>query len=310
MSKPKLVRPRDLLPGGRRNPLILAMVLAKGGTAKTTSTTIIGTILALYGYVVRIFDLDAQCNASEILGRKEEDRDPGQQTVWDLIQGLCTLEEATVPAQYRQDVDEDGNPVFAEIPNMYVVHGDMRLTDTDILMANKPQRFYWFANLINQYKTGALEARENEIWLLDLPANYGKLTLSALLGLTEDDEVIPPMLVTSEESGALEKLFRALLDMQEEFQGGIAPASPSVKHVLLCSTPTTKHDAEEYVKTVEEVERDYPGMVLPYVRYSGVVASQYRKQCTTPIFAPKSAPSRDYTDVVHALGFHDLTPEE
>lgn len=307
-AKTTSVTHRDLLPRGRLNPLILAMVLAAGGTAKTTTTTILGTILALRGYIVRIFDLDPQCNTSEILGRREEHKDPDQKTVWDLIKGQCTLDEATVPARYRTGYDEDGDPMFAEVPNLFVVHGDSQLTDTDTLLADKPNKFSWFYNLTGQYTKGALVAQEREIWLLDLPANYGKLTLSTLFGLTEDDEVIPPLLVTGKESGALEKLLRELLRMQKEFAGDMAPAAPTVKNILLCATPTSSHNAQEYHDTVEEVERDYPGMVLPHVRHSGVTAKQYRRQVTPPISDPKSAPSVDYEKVADALGFPDLEP--
>ncbi|MEU7228934.1 ParA family protein [Streptomyces chrestomyceticus] len=308
LRKTTLAAVRDLRPRKRLNPLILAMVLAAGGTAKTTSTTILGTILALRGYIVRIFDLDPQCNTSEILGRREEHKDPEQKTVWDLIQGLCTLDEATVQARYRTGYDEEGEPLFTEIPNLYLVHGDSQLTDTDTLLANKPQKFNWFYNLTGLYAKGELAAHEREVWLLDLPANYGKLTLSTLIALTEDDEVIPPLLVTGKESGALEKLLRTLLEMQREFSGDMAPASPTVKNVLLCSTPTSSHNAQEYHDTVAEVERDYPGMVLPYVRHSGVTAKQYRRQVTPPISDPKSAPSVDYEKVADALGFPDLEP--
>ncbi|MFC8537974.1 ParA family protein [Streptomyces sp. NPDC057249] len=307
-AKTTLVTHRDLRPRGRLHPLILAMVLAAGGTAKTSTTTILGTVLALRGYIVRIFDLDPQCNTSEILGRREEHKEPGQKTVWDLIQGLCTLEEATVSARYRTGYDENNNPLFKEIPNLYVVHGDSQLTDTDTLLANKPNKFSWFYNLTGQYTKGTLEAHEREVWLLDLPANYGKLTLSLLFGMTEDDEVIPPLLVTGKESGALEKLLKELLRMQREFSGDMAPAAPTVKNILLCATPTSSHNAQEYHETVEEVERDYPGMVLPHVRHSGFTAKQYRRQVTPPISDPKSAPTLDYEKVADALGFPDLEP--
>ncbi|MFD9248379.1 ParA family protein [Streptomyces bottropensis] len=310
VAKTTLVTHRDLTPRGRLHPLIMAMVLAAGGTAKTTTTTILGTILALRGYRVRIFDLDPQCNCSEILGRREEHRDPDQKTVWDVILGEATLDEATVQARYRTGYDEDGEPMFGEVPNLFVVHGDPQLTNCDTHFANNPHKFYWFVELLRQYEKGILTSQDREVWLLDLPANYGKLTVSALIGMDEEDEVLPPLLVTGKESGALEKLMKELLNMHKAFSGAMAPATPTVKNILLCSTPTSKHDAQEYHDTVAEVERDYPGMVLPYVRHSGVTAKQYRLQVTPPISAPKSAPTVDYESVADALGFPDLESAE
>lgn len=304
----KPVSPRDLRPGGRKHPLIAAFLLAAGGTAKTTTTTIIGTILALRGYRVRVFDLDPQCNASETLGRAEKLLPDEQSTIWDVIQGKAELDDATVTARYRIHDEGDDDDAFGVIPNLYLVQGDGRLKDTDTMLANTPHKFYWFQNILHGYRTGKAVADEREVWLFDLPANYGKLTVSAMIGLDEDDEVIPPLLVTGKESTALEKLLQELMVMQEEFQGGMAPAAPTVHHILLCATPTSQHNAREYHRTVEEVERDYPGMVLPNVRHSGVAAGQYRRQCTTPISDPKSAPSVDYGAVADALGFPDLEP--
>lgn len=313
----KTINPkRDLLPNGRLNPLILGFLLAAGGTAKTTSTIILGTILALRGYYVRIFDLDAQCTASEILNQGPKDLNEEQPTVYSLIRGLTTLEEVTVPARMWNgetppdwDTTEDGPwKEYTDIPNLYLVPSDEEMKNVEKLMATEPDCFQWFWELVSRYRTGDLTAAENEVWLLDLPANYGQLTVSTLLGMDENDEVIPPVLVTSKEAGQLHKLMAELADVTERYRGRVFPARARVRNILMCGTPTASHDAVEYHRTIEEIESAYPELVLPKVRYSGVVTGQHRQRCPIPISDKKARPTEDYTKVADHLGFPDLVP--
>ncbi len=314
LPKPK----RNLLPNGRRNPLIMAFLLAAGGTTKTTTTVMLGTILALRGYVVRIFDLDAQCNASEILCQGPEDLEENDFTIWDVITGEASLEQATVGARmWNGDKPEDWDAEldgeweeYLPIPNLYVVPGDEEMKNLEKHFTNNPADFNWFWELVAKYRMGELTAQENEVWLIDLPANYGQVTLSALIGMDEDDEVIPPVLVTGKEAKQLEKLLIELSEVTLRYKNKAAPARASVHHILLCGTPTKSHNAAEYQRTVDEIEEAHGDRVLPYVRYSGVAAGQYRQKAPVPITDPKSRPALDYTAVADALGFPDLEPEQ
>jgi cellulose biosynthesis protein BcsQ len=278
-----------------------------------------GTIMALRGYRVRIFDLDAQCNASETLCCGPDDLAPGQKTVWQLIQGEAGLSEVTTQARYyvgqkpdNWDSEADGEwEEFAEIPNLTVVPGDPEMKNCEMLMSTQPETFTWFWDLITRYATGDLVAEKDEVWLLDLPANFGSITVSILYGMDEDDEVLPPVRVTGKEQGALNKMVQDELPaIVERYRRRAAPARPRVHHVLLCDTPTSSHDAVEYHRTVQEIEEAYPDMVLPYVRHSNVITSQYRRRCPIRISDPNQRPTKDYTDVVDALGFPDLEVSE
>ncbi|MFF4188104.1 ParA family protein [Streptomyces sp. NPDC001691] len=295
---------KRLRPNGRAHPLIIAALLAAGGTAKTTTSTILATILALRGYKVRLFDFDAQCNSSETLCRGPEEY--SGPNVWDLITKKKSLEEVTVTGRYRSGYDDKGKPVFKNIPNLYLVPATPELKHADVNLALEQKNFYWLVDLCGAYEDGDREADENEVWLFDLPANYGRLTVTTMVAMEEEDEVLPPLLVTGKEDKALVKLHNELRDMNKDYASRSAPASPTVHHVLLCATPTSRHDALEYSETIERVEARHGDQVLPYVRYSGVVAGQYSKQCTTPISDPKSFPTLDYEAVADALGFPDL----
>ncbi|MFJ4342698.1 ParA family protein [Streptomyces sp. NPDC088915] len=314
----KLPRPkRNLLPKGRKHPLILAFLLAAGGTTKTTTTIMLGCILALRGYRVRIFDLDAQCNASEIANRGPADLKAGVPTVWDVITGAATLDEATVGAlMWNGEMPEGWDAEvhgeweeYLEIPNLYIVPGDDRMKNIEKHFTNSPADFNWLWDQIMKYRTGELTAEENEVWLFDLPANYGQITLSTLIAMDEDDEVVPPVLVTGKEAKQLEKLLTELHEVAHLYRNKSVPARPTVHNILLCGTPTASHNAAEYQRTVDEIEEAHGDRVLPHVRYSGVAAGQYRQKAPVAISDPKSRPSEDYNDVADCLGFPDLMPE-
>lgn len=305
---------RELPPRGRKHPLIIAHLLQSGGTAKTTSTVMNGATIALRGYRVRVFDLDAQCNASETLCCGPDILTPDQPTIWNLIKGEAELDEVTVPARYWNgpqpagwDSDVDGEwEEHSEIPNLTVVPGDPEMKNCEMLMTNEPDTFTWFWDLICRYTAGELVAEQDEIWLLDLPANFGRITVSILYGMDEDDEVLPPVLVTGKEQGALNKMIRQELpEIVEKYRRRNAPARPRVHHILLCSTPTSSHNAVEYHRTVEEIEATYPDLVLPHVRHSNVITAQYRRRCPVRISDPKQRSTKDYAAVADALGFPD-----
>ncbi|MFJ8301363.1 ParA family protein [Streptomyces sp. NPDC094447] len=313
LPKPK----RDLRPKGRMHPLILAFLLAAGGTTKTTTTIMLGTILALRGYTVRIFDLDAQCNASEIANRGPDDLAESDFTVWDLITGEATLEEATVQARMWNGAEpEDWDPEvdgewdeYLAIPNLFIVPGDERMKNLEKHFASNHSDFSWLYDQTMKYRTGELTARENEVWLMDLPANYGQITLSTITAMDEDDEVIPPVLVTGKEAKQLEKLLIELREVTHHYRNKSLPARATVHNILLCGTPTSSHNAAEYQRTVDEIEEAHGDRVLPHVRYSGVAAGQYRQKAPVAITDPKSRPTQDYNLVADCLGFPDLEPE-
>lgn len=309
-------QPRDLRPNGRLHPLIIAFLLQSGGTAKTTSTVMLATAIALRGYIVRVFDMDAQCNASEILNRGPEDLAEGQPTIWNLIKAEVGLDEVTVTGRmWNGEKPDDWDPdeewaEYSEIPNLFIIPGDSEMKNCETLMANEPDTFQWFWELIGRYRDGDLVAHDNEIWMFDLPANFGRITVSILFGMDENDEVLPPVLVTGKEEGALDKMHLEELPLVvEKYKKRAAPARPRIQHVLLCATPTPSHTGAEFQRTVEAIEEKYAGKVLPHVRFSTVITSQYRRRCPVRITDPTSRPSKDYDAVADALGFPDLIPE-
>ncbi|MBV1940768.1 ParA family protein [Streptomyces sp. BV286] len=298
MSKTTLAR--NTRPNGRTWPLIIAALIISGGSAKTTTVTILATILALRGWKVRVFDFDQQRNASHIFGVKHLD-DAQFPTIWELMLDKVGLEEASVPARIRVGEGWDDES-FAEIPNLQIVRGSRHVKQFDTEVATGTGLLMgWAERMCREYDG------DDDVWLFDLPASLSKLSVSALLPLQEDDEVIPPVLVTNKEEEDLGYTFEELEQMVVDMTTRTTRPAPTIKNIIMCATPTSQHKGVEFEETVQAIEKQYgENYTLHKIRWSGVIPRQHRLQQTVPAFAPSSYPMEDYNKVATSMGFIDL----
>lgn len=301
MSTTTLPR-RNTRPNGRNWPLLIAALIITGGSAKTSTISMLATILALRGYKVRVFDFDQQRNLSHIFGRKEG-LPADQKNIWDLIHNKATLDEATLPARYRVGTGW-GDEAFEVIPNLAIVPGSHEVKNMDTEVASNHNLMVWFEEIC------ALYDGDDDVWLLDLPASLSKLVVTALIPFQQDDEVLPPVLVTNKEEEDLKETFRELKLMIEAQTTRMRKPAPTIKHIVMCGTPTPGHADMEGDETVEALTRTYgENFTLHRVRWSKVIRRQHRLQAPAVAYGAKgNAPTEDYNKIVTALGFPDLNP--
>lgn len=309
-------------PGGRNYPLIWSFLLACGGTVKTTSVTSLGTVAAERGYKTTIIDLDAQCNASEVAGypaiatdgrparlpetdeERQEELDengflyavPPRPTVFDVMLGKATFEEAVVPARYRVGPGW-GDDAFEIIENLFLLPGSSLMKNADTLLASEPEHFFWFRDVLEEYEG------DDDLFMLDCPASYGRMVLSTAMMMDEDDEVIAAVLAAAKPQKAVPKLQMELAEIRETYRKKRnIPGRPTMRNILLCGTPTASYNELDARLAVEEMERDYGQMLLPYVRYSAQAKHVFRDNCPVSILAPKSVTAEDYRKVATHMG--------
>ncbi|QKZ20354.1 ParA family protein [Streptomyces chartreusis] len=315
MSKTTLARHRrDMRPNGRNWPLLLAAFIITGGSAKTSTIIMLAVTLALRGYKVRVFDFDHQRSASHILCAMDE-LPAGHPTIWELMHG-ASLEECSVPARYvsvpanpgasTQDDPQAGNAQYEMIEGLSIVPGSRNVKNFDTESAQDGMLLTWFRELCDAYDG------DDDVWLLDLPASLSKLVVSALIPFQEEDEIVPPVLVTSKEATDLKATFEELAEMrkQQNARSRIRKTEPTIKHILMCGTPTPSRPDSEGDLTVAAMKETYgEHFTLHTVKWSGVIRQQHRRQAPVHAFGNRNAaPIEDYNKVATALGFQDLNP--
>ncbi len=302
--------PRNTRPGGRNWPLLLAAFIITGGSAKTSTIVMLAATLALRGYKVRVFDFDHQRSASHIFCAMDE-LPAGQGTIYDLIHG-AELEDCSVPARYlAAPADEAAGTEaeYEEIPNLHIVPGSRNVKnfDTESTQEGNEQLIGWFRELCESYEG------DDDVWLLDLPASLSKLVVSGLIPFQEDDEVVPPVLVTSKEETDLKATFEELAEMrvqQNKNKRSRRRTAPTIKHIAMCGTPTPGRPDSEGDLTVASMTATYgEHFELHKIRWSGVIRQQHRRQSPVHGYGSKnSAPLEDYNKLATALGFPDKAP--
>lgn len=298
---------RDTRPGGRNWPLLLAAFIITGGSAKTSTITMLATTLALRGYKVRVFDFDHQRSASHIFCAMDE-LPAGQATIYDLMHG-AELEDCSVPGRYVVSRNEDGTPAeYEEIPDLMVVPGsrEVKNFDTETTETGNEQLILWFRELCESYEG------DDDVWLLDLPASLSKLVVSGLIPFQEEDEIVPPVLVTSKEETDLKATFEELAEMrrQQNKRSRGRKTAPTIKHILMCGTPTPGRPDSEGDLTIQSMQRTYgEDFDLHKIRWSTVIRQQHRRQAPVHVYGnSNAAPIEDYNKVATALGFIDRNP--
>lgn len=306
MSNSTLPR-RNTRPGGRNWPLLLATLIITGGSAKTSSIVMLAVTLALRGYKVRVFDFDHQRSASHIFCAMDE-LPAGQGTIYDLAHG-ATLEECSVPARYLvspADPETGAEAEYEEIENLTIVPGSREVKNFDTESALDGMLQQWFRELCDSYEG------DDDVWLLDLPASLSKWVVSALIPFQEEDEVVPPALVTSKEETDLKATFEELADMRANLNkhSRRRKTEPTIRHILMCGTPTPGRPDSEGDRTVESMTATYgENFHLHRVRWSTVIRQQHRRQAPVHAFgASNAAPIEDYNKIATALGFVDQNP--
>ena len=286
---------------------VLVFALKAGGTAKTSSTTSLAAILGSRGYKVLVIDLDPQCNSSQVLGYGKFR--PGQKGVTDVMKEQIELQDAVVPARYLvDDIDpDDPDAAYEIIENVFIVPGNVDDPDIDeterLLNDPKYADSYWIRDGLAD-----MDGQWDAV-LIDCPATYGRATVTAFVALDKnvDGEVIPPILCTFKEGGALVRLEKKLQEIRDLRKYAVKGIQPHMKRILVCCAPNASFGRAEHFRTLAEIEEAYGDQLLPLVHWSGEVPKIYRDECPVPILVPNSMPAHEYNKVATALGFTHRT---
>lgn len=143
---------------------ICVFVNQKGGVGKTTSAVNIGTYCAVEGKRTLLVDFDPQGNLSSALGIRKP-----QYTVYDLISGKCTAEQAT----YK-----------TVVPKLFVMPATIDLSGASVELVDAERREFFLKDALSPIE------KEYEYIFIDCPPSLGILTVN---GLVCADSVLVPL---------------------------------------------------------------------------------------------------------------------
>jgi chromosome partitioning protein len=243
---------------------IIAIILQKGGTAKSVTTANLGMALAERGQRVLLLDLDPQASLTESLGVKPTDL---TRSLHEVLLGEVALLDVAIP------IDS-----FTLIPSV------IDLASAEILMSAEVGR--------DQILTEALAPALDQFdWILiDCPPSLSLLTLNAL---TAADEYLVPCETQFLALRGLDHLTRTIERIKRR-------TNPRLRLLGVLPTkfnPRTTLDNE----VLAELPTRYPGKVFDPVKFS--VRFSESTVAGKPLLAydPKHPGAQTYRDLAEVI---------
>jgi chromosome partitioning protein len=205
---------------------IVAFANQKGGVAKTTLATNVAAFLAKQGQRVLLIDADAQANATLTMDLKPQDLAREGRTLYHVISGEISLEDAIIHPLEEFNVPLD------------VVPSSLDIEDLALTLVVRPD---WSRLLQRHIRTVA--ERYDHI-IIDCPPNLGVMTANAL---TAADRVLIPSEAEPYAVYGINLLFNRIAGFQEEINpaltiAGIIPTKFNTTHSQDAQSLADIHD--------------------------------------------------------------------
>ncbi|BEL42044.1 ParA family protein [Mycobacteroides abscessus] len=246
-----------------------------GSTGKTTSVTALGTLLARDGLSVRIVDLDSQANASHWLGYE----DTHGKTIAEILRQTATVAEVELPARVVNGEDDEGEPVYGEIPNLTLLPARRSTLDAVMIeLAGHPDG-------VMRLREALAEASPVDVTLIDCPGTMSTLVVSGIVAtsISEDEGdkawgVIA--CTTSEYKGlcGLPDLEKNIHLLRRTYRMNVG-----LLGIVPCAVPP-QNSGTVFVDQMEDLRAQYGELVTPNVSRTGMVAESFANATPLPLY--------------------------
>jgi chromosome partitioning protein len=253
------------------NSLVITIANHKGGVGKTTTAVTLATGLAALGYPTVLVDCDPQGNVASFLGLK-----PGT-GLYDLV-----VKERR-PAEVAISLAAQG------YPNLALITGGVTTVDVETLLRTSDQITPKTALQVALRPFRSNGRGKVTVIILDTAPSLTRIQVAAL---SAADWLIIP---TSPEFAA-EMGIGALAQAVKRLKATDARLS------LLGVLPTMVDSrSREHKQTIEDLNKAFPGLVLPTVRRLIALAEAPRAGAAIWTYAPKSEAAHDYANVLREV---------
>jgi chromosome partitioning protein len=192
----------------------VAIINEKGGSAKTTLVSTIGSYLALHrGRRVLAIDMDPQGQLGKVLGVETRTR---RRSAIDLLLDAVLLDASSLDDSY----ENTANPGFRTAANLPIT--TTRIPQLDVITANKSLGLFPIVEDDDPDPTGRLsrkldsapEIESYDFILFDAPPSFGPLTLNVLRAATE---IVIPVPLTYLALDGCAELVRTIATVRDRY---------------------------------------------------------------------------------------------
>jgi chromosome partitioning protein len=262
-----------------RKTRVLAAANGSAGSGKTTFVSAVGYVAATRGKKVLAVGMDKQRDLSHLLGYDDPDADENLATLFDVVDGICTIDETVVPAL----AGEGGAP----IPNLWVIPESRKLEKLEFVLAGETARELWLHRQMPRLRG------RFDIILLDCPGDMKLATTGALITA---DEIVGCVKSQEKEGRGLTELEDKLADVHEAY--GHTGMRDEIDWVVIGESVSDKSQGKVYHDIEEQLREAYGDMVLkPSVRRDVKIPEAYTAQRPVTLYAPHGDAAKAYTEM-------------
>ncbi|MDJ0345888.1 ParA family protein [Streptomyces sp. H10-C2] len=258
---------------------VLAVVNGSAGSGKTTFSAAVGYAAAARKKKVCILGLDKQRDVSRLLGYDDPDAEEELPTILDVLNDVCSLDEAVVPAL--------DSKTEKPIPNLWVILEARGLDKLEFMLAGMTARELWLHRLM-----GSLRGRFDLV-LIDCPGDMKLATTGALITA---NEIVGCTKSQEKEARGLTELESKITEIHESY--GHTGMRDGVDWVVIGEGVSSKSQGKVYWDIEQQVREAYADVVLSAtVRDDVKVAEAYTAGQPVTLYSPKSDAAEAYVKI-------------
>ncbi|MFE3770878.1 ParA family protein [Streptomyces sp. NPDC059122] len=262
-----------------RKTRVLVSTNGSAGSGKTTFASAVGYAAAARGKKVCFLPMDKQRDLSRLCGYDDPDSDEDLPTLFDVLDGICSLSEAVVPALNSKTKEV--------ISNLYLVLESRKLEHLEYKLAGETARELWLFRLLPELRG------RFDIVIVDCPGDVKLATIGALIA---GDEIIGCTKSQEKEARGLTELEDKITEVHRSF--GHTGMRDGLDWVVIGEGVTSASQGKVYLDIEDQLRDAYGSTVVKWTVSDDVkVPEAYTAAQPVTLYSPKSRAAVAYTKI-------------
>jgi chromosome partitioning protein len=268
-----------------RKTRVLVCTNGSAGSGKSTTAAALAYAAAKKKKKVCVIGFDKQRDISRLLGYDDPDGDEDLPTLYDVVDKICSLAEAVVPA-----LDSKTKEV---IPNLWVVLESKKLERLDFTLAGETAREMWMFHLI-----GELRGRFDLV-VFDCPGDVKLATIGAIIA---GDEIVGCTKSQEKEARGLTELEDKIAEVARAY--GHTGMPTGIDWVVITEGVEHNSQGKVYKDMENQLREAYGDIVLETVSDDVKVPEAYTAGQPVTLFNPNCRAAKSYTKIGRQMNLY------